>query len=88
MQGHQNRSKRHDEPGYSSILVRWVWNRIGINTTTILPYLFVKTTERNNVQQTGQQVKLFVGSGNMYGHTHIAGVWINRVRLPILHVVS
>ena len=89
MQGHQNRrSKRHDEPGYSSILVYWVWNRIGINTT-ILPYLFVKTTEWNNVQQTGrQQVKLFVGSGNMYGHTHIAGVWINRVRLPILHVVS
>ena len=24
----------------------------------------------------------------LYGHTHIARVWINRVRLPTLHVVS
>ena len=24
----------------------------------------------------------------MYGHTYIARVWINHVRLPILHVVS
>ena len=25
---------------------------------------------------------------NMYGRTYIARVWINRVRLPVLHVVS
>ena len=25
---------------------------------------------------------------DMYGHTHIARVWINRIRLPILLVVS
>ena len=35
IQGHQNRDKRHDEPGYSSILLHWVWDRMGVSTTGI-----------------------------------------------------
>ena len=70
MQGHQNRrSKRHDEPGYSSILLYWVWNRIGINTS-ILPCLFVKATERNNVQQTGASETVCWKGQYVWSHTY------------------
>ena len=35
-----------------------------------------------------KRMGLFFVSFNVYQVTHIARVWINRVRLPILHVVS
>ena len=43
LHGRQNRrvKKRHDEPGYSSILLHLVWDRMGVNTI-ILPYYLKK----------------------------------------------
>ena len=30
-QVHQSIGKRRDEPGYHSILLYWVWDRVGVN---------------------------------------------------------
>ena len=37
----KSETKRHDEPRYSSILLHWVWDRMGVNTNIYCILLFL-----------------------------------------------
>ena len=66
MQGHQAKQRqKDDEPGYSSILLHGVWDRMGVNTNIMLLLLLAirQITNILQIDKAGEKVLL---SDNCY----------------------